>query len=146
MPVTLFADVNNIGLDLLLSALAGFAVLQGAANYHTGPRSTKHELLSVRNKCAPIYAGRRVLLFLRCAVTTPKSRRTPGPGSAQRPSPQARSSAHNSNRLSGVHAAVHAETTPAPRKGDLPARACSPLRLAVISLPNSMVARTLFIK
>ena len=57
MPVTLFADVNNIGLELLLSVLAGFAVLQGAAKYHTGPRSTKHELLSVRNKCALIYAA-----------------------------------------------------------------------------------------
>ena len=57
MPVTLFADVKNIGLDLLLSARAGFAVLQGAAKYHTGPRSTKHELLSVRNKCALIYAA-----------------------------------------------------------------------------------------
>ncbi len=36
MPVMLFAYVKNIGLELLLSAQAGFAVLQGAANYHTG--------------------------------------------------------------------------------------------------------------
>ena len=36
MPVTLFADVKNIGLELLLSVRAGFAVLQGAANSHTG--------------------------------------------------------------------------------------------------------------
>ena len=36
MPVTLFADVNNIGWELLLSAQAGFAVRQGAANDHTG--------------------------------------------------------------------------------------------------------------
>ena len=49
--------MKNIGLELLLSVRAGFAVLQGAAKYHTGPRSTKHELLSVRNKCALIYAA-----------------------------------------------------------------------------------------
>ena len=42
MPVTLFADVNNIGLELLLSVRAGFAVLQGAANYHTGSQPAAH--------------------------------------------------------------------------------------------------------
>ncbi len=41
MPVMLFAYVKNIGLELLLSAQAGFAVLQGAANYHTG--SQQHQ-------------------------------------------------------------------------------------------------------
>ena len=36
MPVTLFADGKNIGLELLLLARAGFVVFQGAANHHTG--------------------------------------------------------------------------------------------------------------
>ncbi len=36
MPVMLFAYVKNIGLELLLTAQAGFVVLQSAANYHTG--------------------------------------------------------------------------------------------------------------
>ncbi len=63
------------------------------------------------------------LFLLHRMATGPKSSRTPDPGSAQRPSPQARSSAHNSNRLCRVHAAARAGASQALRAPDLPARA-----------------------
>ena len=122
-------------------------------------RGTSEEctLPIIRNwQTTPLAAPRQRLIHTNpraaaCAISTtqdyhPKSGRTPLPGSDQRPSPQARSSAHNSNRLWGAHAAARAGASQALRTPDLPARACSSLRLAVISLPNSMVARTLFIK
>ena len=89
---------------------------------------------------------KQVRTHIRCGATALKSDQTPVPGSAQRPSSQARSSAHNSNRLWGAHAAARAGASQALGTEDVPACACSSLRLAVISLPTSMVARTLFIK
>ena len=62
MPVTLFADVNNIGLDLLLSARAGCAVLQGAANYPTGgPQHQARAALCSKQVRTPILRAARTI-------------------------------------------------------------------------------------
>ncbi len=76
MPVMLFAYVKNIGLELY--SQRGLASQSFRAQPTTTPaaRSTKHELLSVRNKCALLYAAPRVQLLLRCGATTPESGRT----------------------------------------------------------------------
>ncbi len=64
----LFAYVKNIGLELLLSAQAGFAVLQGAANYHTGgPQHQARAANCQKQVRTPILrAARTIASALRC--------------------------------------------------------------------------------
>ena len=110
-------QVANVTLLQLYQSFPTDTSPRSSATTPPAPGSPEHRLFSTRNRRALLQTAPRILLLLRYGATNPKSGRALGPESAQRPRPQARSSAHHSNRLWGVHATARAGASQTSARG-----------------------------